>query len=109
MQRVIALIESLCATIERVERERDEARIAEKIECKVGQLDRLFIGKGEYVRADEALARVTALEAEKAGLVKIEDVATTALNRIASLQEGNTVNAAYAAMVEIRALRNAAL
>lgn len=60
--RAAALIESQRATIERVERERDEA-----YDAPPGAIDAL------QAALQGAEARVTALEAEKAGAVKLAD------------------------------------
>ena len=67
MERAAALLESLRATIERVERERDEARRETKDWQDAAHLSACEAQSGLL---DEAWARVTALEAEKAGLVK---------------------------------------
>lgn len=81
-QIAAALIESQRATIERVERERDEAW---------GQA---HLG---HSRAEAAEARVTALEAEKAGLVKaLTDPVVVHRNMLAgSIARPNTMNIAH--------------
>lgn len=62
MERAAALIESQRATIERVERERDDLQ---------ERFDQLHAAKDIHAeKRHEAEARVTALEAEKAGLVE---------------------------------------